>query len=348
MGLGSIRAGRGSGMLLAVGVLLARLYAASAPCAILQSDDRSVRPPTFLRRRRHRRPDIAPPQSAAPARRRRRAGRRCNRCRRRQIPAPHRSGERLRASALALDARYGANMQQITGGLHWRIYPVKPDQGGAFRPLKEDRGAAPVFSLPPGNYVVHVGFGLASAVRAVQLRPDGLRETFEIPAGGLRIEGRVGDVRIPPGQISFDLFRGSQFEPGDRRADRAIGRGRRRDPGAGRHLSRRFALRGRQLGGALRHPRADRQADRRHCHPSRGDDHAQAREPVRRRGPRQHPVVGAHARRRRGQGIDRRVPARHPGRGRIPGRCAQRRPRTYERTFRVVTGVDSEVEVLAR
>ena len=108
-------------------------------------------------------------------------------------------------------------MQQITGGLHWRIYPVKPDQSGAFRPLKEDRGAAPVFSLPPGNYVVHVGFGLASTVRAVQLRPEGMRETFEIPAGGLRIEGRVGDVRIPPGQISFDLYRGSQFEPGDRR-----------------------------------------------------------------------------------------------------------------------------------
>ena len=40
---------------------------------------------------------------------------------------------------------------------------------------------------------------------------------FEIPAGGLRIEGKVGDVRIPPGQMSFDLFKGSQFEPGDKR-----------------------------------------------------------------------------------------------------------------------------------
>jgi hypothetical protein len=118
---------------------------------------------------------------------------------------------------LAVSARYGRDLPQITGGLHWRIYPVKPDQGGAFRPLKEDRGAAPVFSLPPGNYVVHVGFGLASATRAVQLRSDGARETFEIPAGGLRIQGRVGDVRIPPSQITFGLFRGSQFEPGDRR-----------------------------------------------------------------------------------------------------------------------------------
>jgi len=50
------------------------------------------------------------------------------------------------------------------------------------------------------------------------LRADGSREIFEIPAGGLRIQGRVGDARIPQGQSWFDLFPGSQFEPGDRRA----------------------------------------------------------------------------------------------------------------------------------
>jgi hypothetical protein len=31
------------------------------------------------------------------------------------------------------------------------------------------------------------------------------------------MEGRVGDALIPPGQISFNVFKGSQFEPGDRR-----------------------------------------------------------------------------------------------------------------------------------
>ncbi len=117
---------------------------------------------------------------------------------------------------LMLAARYGSNLPQITSGLHWRIYPVKPDTAGVFRPLKEERTATPVISLPPGNYVVHVGFGLASATRTVQLRSD-TREIFEIPAGGLRIHGRVGDARIPQGQVAFDLYPGSQFEPGDRR-----------------------------------------------------------------------------------------------------------------------------------
>src|SRR5712672_695624 len=73
-------------------------------------------------------------------------------------------------------------------------------------------------AITPGHYVVHVTFGLASAVRTVHLKSDVTREVFELPAGGLRMEGRVGDVRIPPGQISFEVFRGSQFEPGDKRA----------------------------------------------------------------------------------------------------------------------------------
>ena len=122
--------------------------------------------------------------------------------------------------ALALSARFGRDLPAIANGLHWRIYPARPDPNGGFRLVKEDKGAAPVFALPPGSYVVHVGFGLASATKTVNLRADvarEVREVFEIPAGGLRIEGKVGDVLIPPGQISFDLYKGSQFDPGDKR-----------------------------------------------------------------------------------------------------------------------------------
>ena len=53
--------------------------------------------------------------------------------------------------------------------------------------------------------------------KPVQLRADAVREVLDIPAGGIRLEGRVGDVRIPPGQISFDIFKGSQFDTSERR-----------------------------------------------------------------------------------------------------------------------------------
>ena len=60
-------------------------------------------------------------------------------------------------------------------------------------------------------------FGLATAVKPVDLRGPTVREDVDLPAGGLRMEGKVGDVRIPTSQISFDVYRGSQFEAGDRR-----------------------------------------------------------------------------------------------------------------------------------
>jgi hypothetical protein len=116
---------------------------------------------------------------------------------------------------LSVSARFGRDLPAINGGLHWRIY--RPEQTGAPRLVKEDKGAAPVFTLPPGSYVVSVAFGLATVAKAVQLRSDAVKEVLEITAGGLRIEGRVGDVRIPQGQISFELYRGSQFEAGDKR-----------------------------------------------------------------------------------------------------------------------------------
>ncbi len=50
----------------------------------------------------------------------------------------------------------------------------------------------------------------------MSLRTETVRETFEITAGGMRLEGRVADVRIAAGQISFDIYRGSQFDTGDR------------------------------------------------------------------------------------------------------------------------------------
>jgi hypothetical protein len=119
--------------------------------------------------------------------------------------------------ALYVSARYGHDAPAIGGGLIWRVFNVKPDATGMLRLIKEDRAPSPTFVLPPGNYVVHASLGMASAAKAVQLRADTVREVLDIPAGGIRIEGRVGDVRIPAGQIAFDIFTGSQFDTSDRR-----------------------------------------------------------------------------------------------------------------------------------
>ena len=117
---------------------------------------------------------------------------------------------------LSLSARYGKDLGNINGGLVWRIFADRPDDNGTFKMIKEDRNASPNLVLQPGNYVVHVSLGLVSAVRAVTLKAETDRESFVLPAGGLRIEGRVGTSKIPQNQISFAIYKGSQFDGGDR------------------------------------------------------------------------------------------------------------------------------------
>jgi len=115
---------------------------------------------------------------------------------------------------LALTARYGKDLPAINGGLIWRVFADRQDENGAFKLIREDRGPTPNIVLPPGKYIVHVALGLVSAVRPVTVRSETDRESFVLPAGGLRIEGKVGSTRIPANQISFSIHKGSQFDAG--------------------------------------------------------------------------------------------------------------------------------------
>lgn len=127
-------------------------------------------------------------------------------------PAPSTAGQ----AVLSLTARYGKDLPVINNGLVWRVFADKPDDNGTFKLIREERGATPNIVLPPGGYVVHVTLGLVSAVRAVSLKSETDRESFVLPAGGLRIEGRVGTSKIPPNQISFAIYKGSQFDGAER------------------------------------------------------------------------------------------------------------------------------------
>jgi hypothetical protein len=132
------------------------------------------------------------------------------------VPPP--SAATSNQAVLSLTARYGKDLPVINGGLVWRVFADRPDDNGTFKLIREERGATPNIVLPPGGYVVHVTLGLVSAVRPVTLKAETDREAFVLPAGGLRIEGRVGTSKIPQNQISFAIYKGSQFEVGERAA----------------------------------------------------------------------------------------------------------------------------------
>ncbi len=110
--------------------------------------------------------------------------------------------------ALNLTARYSAEGPQVTRSLHWRIFVERPGTAQPLFLVSESQDASPTFSLPPGKYVVHVAYGLASFAQRMDVT-ENRRETMIVNAGGLRLQGRVADASIPPAKLRFDVYEGN-------------------------------------------------------------------------------------------------------------------------------------------
>jgi hypothetical protein len=115
-------------------------------------------------------------------------------------PAPAEAEATLSLSALL--AGIGTPLKT---GLAWRIYD---DRGDGTRPniVARSTEAEPAVRLAPGNYVVTVTYGFASALKRVTMAGQPLTDTLRVSAGALRLSGAVGDVRIAPAQLSFSVF----------------------------------------------------------------------------------------------------------------------------------------------
>ncbi len=110
--------------------------------------------------------------------------------------------------SLQLAARYAPEGQNVTRSLHWRIFVERPGTAQPLFMVSESQEASPTFSLPPGKYVVHVAYGLASFAQRVTVT-ENMRETLVVAAGGLRLQGRVADAAIPPAKLRFDVYEGN-------------------------------------------------------------------------------------------------------------------------------------------
>jgi hypothetical protein len=94
----------------------------------------------------------------------------------------------------------------LTGGLRWRVFAAQADPDGSY-PLKFGSSLAqPTLTIPAGEYVVHVAFGLASAARRVTLGAEVRSERLNLSAGALRIEGTLADAPIEPSKLSLAIY----------------------------------------------------------------------------------------------------------------------------------------------
>ena len=106
--------------------------------------------------------------------------------------------------SLSLSASFPGDTKPIRAGLIWRVF-ADAGRTGEPRLVAKSTDAAPTLTLPAGDYVVQVAFGLVALERQVLLK-DTQVERFVMKAGALRLGGVIGDVPIPANRLSFSIF----------------------------------------------------------------------------------------------------------------------------------------------
>jgi hypothetical protein len=115
---------------------------------------------------------------------------------------------------LALSARFAADGPFIPRGIHWRVFAAKNDSSSPPALAAEATDSFPVFALAPGEYIVHAAYGLAASTRRVKLGTEPRRETVVVSGGGLRLQGRVGETSISSQRLRFEVYEGSFLQRG--------------------------------------------------------------------------------------------------------------------------------------
>ncbi len=107
---------------------------------------------------------------------------------------------------LSLSAVLSGGGAPLMGGLRWRVFRAQADPDGSHPLIVESGLAQPTLTIPPGDYVVHVAFGLASTAKRVTLGAEVRSERLTLSAGVLRIEGTLADAPIDPSKLSLAIY----------------------------------------------------------------------------------------------------------------------------------------------
>jgi hypothetical protein len=126
-----------------------------------------------------------------------------------QAPVPIAPGAAPRGAAEAdnvqLSATYAGDQRPIQSGLVWRVFEDRGETRAVV--LKKSTAATASFSLPPGNYTVHAAYGFAGASKRITVQSGApVVERLTISAGALKIGGTIGDNAIPGNRLSVAVY----------------------------------------------------------------------------------------------------------------------------------------------
>lgn len=110
-------------------------------------------------------------------------------------------------SQLILNARLKNSNEDIMKGLVWRVYAPILGIDNKLPLIATYEGGSAHFDLEPGNYLVHVSFGHASAVQHVNLETgQNLIKKFNLDAGGVILNATLLNGIINEKELRFTIY----------------------------------------------------------------------------------------------------------------------------------------------
>jgi hypothetical protein len=95
------------------------------------------------------------------------------------------------------------------------VFSARNDETGDLPVVAQSSDAEPQFSLEAGTYVVNATYGLAATTRRIDIAEKPVSETFVVKAGGLQVTATIGDKPVPAEQLSSRIM--AVLPNGDRR-----------------------------------------------------------------------------------------------------------------------------------
>ncbi|WP_299863187.1 hypothetical protein [uncultured Hoeflea sp.] len=120
--------------------------------------------------------------------------------------------------SVRMQALLTAEGAPVENGLTWRIFHPIPGNDGKLPLLASAEGGSAEFEFEPGDYFIHVAFGRAGVTKKLTIPRDGPLETqsLVLEAGGLVLNAVSGiDMRIPAGQLRFNIYTAEQGLDGE-------------------------------------------------------------------------------------------------------------------------------------
>ena len=121
-----------------------------------------------------------------------------------RAPAPPmRPAGGLTPGVVSLQASYAGTNKPVRTSVDWRVYAIQQNEPNLVASSKD---ANPSFALAPGDYMVHLTHGLASATKRITMSVAPMSDRVTLNAGGLVLRAKLAEAPIPPQRQTVSVY----------------------------------------------------------------------------------------------------------------------------------------------